>query len=193
MNITELLTEKEKACLIYKDLKKDEVLFHENDVCEYVGIIMKGRVFIISYLSDGKEIIYNTLEKDQLFGNNLIFSSVPYYKGDIIAQSDSLIALIGKDDLLKILQNNKNFLKEYLKIQSDSSKILNDRIRLLSISSAEERFLYFMHENRNRVSYDSIEQLARQMYLTRETLTRLLRRLESNNSIIRENKVIILK
>ena len=193
MNITELLTEKEKACLIYKDLKKDEVLFHEDDVCEYVGIIMKGRVFIISYLSDGKEIIYNTLEKDQLFGNNLIFSSVPYYKGDIIAQSDSLIALIGKEDLLKILQNNKNFLKEYLKIQSDSSKILNDRIRLLSISSAEERFLYFMHENRNRVSYDSIEQLARQMYLTRETLTRLLRRLESNNSIIRENKVIILK
>lgn len=193
MNITELLTEKEKACLIYKDLKKDEVLFHEDDVCEYVGIIMKGRVFIISYLSDGKEIIYNTLEKDQLFGNNLIFSSVPYYKGDIIAQSDSLIALIGNEDLLKILQNNKNFLKEYLKIQSDSSKILNDRIRLLSISCAEERFLYFMHENRNRVSYDSIEQLARQMYLTRETLTRLLRRLESNNSIIRENKVIILK
>ncbi|MBO7697585.1 MAG: Crp/Fnr family transcriptional regulator [Erysipelotrichaceae bacterium] len=193
MNITELLTEKEKACLIYKDLKKDEVLFHEDDICEYVGIIMNGKVFIISYLSDGKEIIYNTLEKDQLFGNNLIFSSVPYYKGDIIAQSDSLIALIGKEDLLKILQNNKNFLKEYLKIQSDSSKILNDRIRLLSISSAEERFLYFMHENRNRVSYDSIEQLARQMYLTRETLTRLLRRLESNNSIIRENKVIILK
>ena len=193
MNITELLTEKEKACLIYKDLKKDEVLFHENDICEYVGIIMKGRVFIISYLSDGKEIIYNTLDKDQLFGNNLIFSSVPYYKGDIIAQSDSQIALIGKEDLLKILQNNKNFLKEYLKIQSDSSKILNDRIRLLSISSAEERFLYFMHENRNRVSYDSIEQLARQMYLARETLTRLLRRLESNNSIIRENKVIILK
>ncbi|MBP5279110.1 MAG: Crp/Fnr family transcriptional regulator, partial [Erysipelotrichaceae bacterium] len=146
-----------------------------------------------SYLSDGKEIIYNTPDKDQLFGNNLIFSSVPYYKGDIIAQSDSLIALIGKEDLLKILQNNKNFLKEYLKIQSDSSKILNNRIRLLSISSAEERFLYFMHENRNRVSYDSIEQLARQMYLTRETLTRLLRRLESNNSIIRENKVIILK
>ncbi|MBO7677598.1 MAG: Crp/Fnr family transcriptional regulator [Erysipelotrichaceae bacterium] len=193
MNITELLTEKEKACLIYKDLKKDEVLFHEDDICEYVGIIMKGRVFIISYLSDGKEIIYNTLDKDQLFGNNLIFSSVPYYKGDIIAQSDSQIALIGKEDLLKILQNNKNFLKEYLKIQSDSSKILNDRIRLLSISSAEERFLYFMHENRNRVSYDSIEQLARQMYLARETLTRLLRRLESNNSIIRENKVIILK
>jgi len=104
-----------------------------------------------------------------------------------------MVALIRKDDLMNILQKNRNFLKEYLKIQSNSSKALNNRIRLLSIPSAEERFRFYMHENKNKITYDSIERLAKKMYLSRETLARLLSRLENNNSIIRENKVIILK
>ena len=193
MSIIDLLSKKEKKHLIYRNLEKGAVLFHESDQCRYIGIICKGEVSIISYLDDGKEIIYNTIQQDGIFGNNLIFSSEPYYKGDIIADSDSIIVLISKNDLIDILQNNKEFFKEYLKIQSDSSKALNNRIRLLSIASAEERFRFYMHENRNRVAYDSIEHLARKMYLTRETLARLLSRLEKNSSIIRENKVIILK
>ena len=193
MSIIDLLSKEEKKHLIYRNLEKGAVLFHESDQCRYIGIICKGEVSIISYLDDGKEIIYNTIQQDGIFGNNLIFSSEPYYKGDIIADSDSIIVLISKNDLIDILQNNKEFFKEYLKIQSDSSKALNNRIRLLSIASAEERFRFYMHENRNRVAYDSIEHLARKMYLTRETLARLLSRLEKNSSIIRENKVIILK
>ncbi len=193
MNIIELLNKKERKKLIYRKLDKGDVLFRENDRCEHIGIMIKGEVLIISYLPDGKRIIYNILKKDGIFGNNLIFSSEPFYKGDIIAECQSEICLINKDDLVIILQDNPDFLKEYLKIQSDSSKALNSRIRLLTISSAEERFRCYMYENRNRITYDSIQQLADRMYMTRETLTRLLSRLKKNNSIIRENKVIILR
>lgn len=193
MNIIDLLSKEEKKHIVYRILSKGDVLFHENDICIYIGIVCKGEVSIISYLDNGKEIVYNTIRTEGIFGNNLLFSSDPYYKGDIIADSDSLIGLISKEDLLTILEKNRDFFTEYLKIQSDSSKALNNRIRLLSIPTAEERFRFYMHENRNRISYDTIEHLARKMYLSREALARLLSRLESNNSIIRENKVIILK
>ena len=193
MNIIDLLSKEEKKHIVYRNLSKGDVLFHENDTCRYIGIVCKGEVSIISYLDNGKEIVYNTIRTEVIFGNNLLFSSDPYYKGDIIADSDSVIGLISKEDLLTIFEKNRDFLTEYLKIQSDSSKALNNRIRLLSIPTAEERFRFYMHENRNRISYDTIEHLARKMYLSREALARLLSRLESNNSIIRENKVIILK
>ena len=65
----------------------------------------KGEVSIISYPDKGKEIVYNILKTDEIFGNNLIFSSNPYYKGDIIADCESLIGLLGKQDLIAILQN----------------------------------------------------------------------------------------
>ena len=193
MNIIDLLSTKEKRHISYKSLDKGNVLFHENDECRHIGIVCEGEVSIITYLDDGKEIVYNNLKEGELFGNNLLFSSSPYYKGDIIADRKSLVALINKDNLINLLQNNEAFLSEYLKRQSDFSKTLNNRIKLLSIDSAEERFMFYMHENRNRISYDSISSLARQMFLSRETLSRLLSKLDKNNSIIRENKVIILK
>ena len=93
MNIIDLLEQEEKKRIRYRKLAKDSILFHENDVCRNIGIIIEGEVSIISYLDTGKEIIYNTLKKDEIFGNNLLFSSEPYYKGDVLADCDSLIAL----------------------------------------------------------------------------------------------------
>ena len=101
MNITDLLSNKEKKTLIIKSLKKDDILFYELDLCECIGIILEGSVNITSYLEDGKQIIYNIINKDGIFGNNLLFSSNPYFKGDIQANCDTKIALIYKNNLIK--------------------------------------------------------------------------------------------
>ncbi|MBQ9425641.1 MAG: Crp/Fnr family transcriptional regulator [Erysipelotrichaceae bacterium] len=193
MNITDLLTENEKQYLLLRKLQKDETLFHEGDRCRQIGIILKGSVAIVSYLPDGEEIIYNRLSEDGIFGNNLLFSSDPCYKGNVIAQSnDTLIALILKEDLIRLLKDNEAFLSEYLRIQSDQGKQLNSRIRILSTDSAEARFFSYMHDHHDRVTYLSVSDLAKDLYLSREALSRLLSRLEKEKRIIRERKTIHL-
>lgn len=192
MNIIDLLTNSETKKLKTISYKQDEILFHEDDICTKIGIILKGKIKIVSYLVDGKEIIYNSLDVNQIFGNNLIFSSEPYYKGNIIAQSDSTIGYLEKKDLLQIIQSNKEFLTEYLKLQSDFTKELNNKIKLLSIDSALDRLNYYMHINNNEISYKSISELSLVLNLQRETLSRLLSKLEKQNKIIRINKVIKL-
>lgn len=192
MLITDLLENKEKKLLISNTLLRNETLFHEGDHCTQIGIVIDGSISIISYLPDGSEVIYNTLEKGEIFGNNLIFSSEPYYKGDIIARTDCSLYLIRKEDLLQILQKNSVFLNEYLRIHSDFSKKLNSRIRLLSISSARERFLYYLYDHKSQLTYTSISELARELYLERETLSRLLSRLNKEKIIIQQNKSIRL-
>ena len=153
---------------------------------------MDGHADIISYLQDGTEIIYNRLQTDDVFGNNLLFSSDPRYKGNIIAKSDCQIALLKKEQLIRLLKNNEAFLKEYLKIQSDQGKKLNSRIRLLSQNSARARFFCYMHDHHDRISYTSINDLAKDLYLSREALSRLLSSLEKEKRIIRERKTIHL-
>ena len=81
---------------------------------------------------------------------------------------------------------------EYMKILSDQGKQLNTRIRLLSMSSAEERFFYYMHEHKRRITVSSISDLARDLFLTRETLSRLLSRLSEQKRILRDGKDIRL-
>ena len=191
-NICDLLTNEEKQYMETRKLVKGETVFHEDDLCNELGIVKQGQLIIISYQNDGSEIIYNTINEGMMFGNNLLFSSKPYYKGDISAEKETILCLIRKDRLLKILRENEEFLLAYLRIQSDMSKILNQRIRSLSISSAKERFMAYLYENHGVIHYDSISRLSKDLYLSREALSRLISRLSEQKIIIKENKTIRL-
>lgn len=190
MNILDTLKPSQIKLVKILHLKKDEILFRENDICKCIGIVVSGQVSIVTYLNDGNEIVYNSIKDNGIFGNNLIFSSNPYYKGNIITNSDSKIALIQKNSLIKLLRENESFMIEYLKIQSDFGKVLNNKIKMLSIDSAEERLLFYMHENSNKIEISSISSLAKELYLQRETLSRLLSRLQKNKTIQRKGNTI---
>ena len=164
----------------------------ENDVCSCVGLVKSGEISIKSFFADGKEVVYNTLTSGQLFGNNLIFSTKPYYRGDVVANKDSEIIFIGKESLLSLLQKDKEFLLSYLTEQSDFSKTLNLKIKLLTISSAEDRLLYYLTFNNNKITYKSITKLANELFLTRESLSRTIRKLREKHKIKIDAKTITL-
>ena len=192
MNIIALLNEKEKERLIFKELRKGETLFYENDCCGEIGIVKYGKLLITSYPENGNPIIYNRLKEDDMFGNNLLFSSQPFYKGDVIVESDSGIILIKKDVLIGFLEENTDFLLAYLQIQADSGKRLHSRIRLLSIDSAQERFITYLRENGNKITYSSVSDLADDLFIRRETLSRLLSKLIKNKVVIKDGKTVRL-
>lgn len=172
--------------------KSGQTLFFEGDKCEKVGIVKEGLVSIKSFFSNGKEVTYNHLEKGMMFGNNLIFSSSPFYRGDVICIKDSIIAFATKDQMLKILKENDEFLEAFLAKQADFSKQLNLQIKLLSISSAKDRVLYYLTFNKGFLRYKSITELASTLFLARETLSRTLTNLVDEGSIQIRNKTIKL-
>lgn len=172
--------------------KSGQTLFFEGDKCEKVGIVKDGLVSIKSFFSNGKEVTYNRLEKGMMFGNNLIFSSSPFYRGDVICIEDSIIAFATKDQMLKILKENDEFLEAFLAKQADFSKQLNLQIKLLSISSAKDRVLYYLTFNKGFLRYKSITELASTLFLARETLSRTLTNLVDEGSIQIRNKTIKL-
>lgn len=190
MNILDTLNKKQKERLIYKSYTKDQIIFKEDEKCQKIGIVLNGNLAIISFLYNGDEIIYNTLKKDNIFGNNLIFSSDPYYKGNVLCLSDTEVALIDKEDLIYFLKNNEDFLKEYLAIQSDFGKKLNSRIKLLSFDKASDRLLYFLKEHDGIYKYDSISNLAIELNLKRESLSRTISKLIKNKDIIKQDKTL---
>ena len=190
MNLIDTLTEKQKQSVRYKHLSKGQILFREDERCEYIGIVNEGELSIISILNNGNNIIYNIIKKDGIFGNNLIFSSNPYYRGGIVATKDSIVGLIYKSDLKTFLKQNDDFLMMYMEIQSDFGKQLNSRIKLLSIDSARERFMYYLHLNKGVIRYSSISKLSMELNLQRETLSRIISKLQKDNIIVRDKKTI---
>ena len=190
-NILQTLTKDEQKLLEVKTLNRGAFLFREGQLCNQVAIVVSGQVKISSMNYSGSEVVFNVLENGEMFGNNLIFSDNPTYKGDVIALRDSVIVLIKKENLVNILQSNKEFLLTYLNIQSNFGKKLNSTIKMLSFASAEERFMFYLHENKGLVSYHTVTDLADILHLKRETLSRVLTKLEKENAIKRSPHQII--
>lgn len=173
MKLFDCLSEKEKKLGRVIPFNKGNILFHESDKCEYIGIVLNGEIQISSYSLSGQEIIYNTIKKDEMFGNNLLFSESPFYRGDVIGKADGEVILFNRQSILTILKNNDEFLMNYLKVCADFSKSLNASIKLLSLSSAEERLIFFLGNN-SPYRYKSVSSFAKTLYLSRETLSRLI-------------------
>ena len=191
MKLFELLTKEDIKLSRLLKYKKEQILFNEDDECFYVGIVVKGEIKIASYSLTGQEIVYNIVKEGQMFGNNLIFSNYPHFRGTVIASSDGELILISKENLLKILPSNLSFLEAYLSSQAEFSKKLNNTIKLLSLSSAEERLLYYLKQN-NPLKIKSISSLSESLYLSREATSRLVSKMVKEGKINRNGNMLYL-
>ena len=186
MNILDLLTNEEKKLLKTVRLEKGQILFLEGQKCESVGFLMRGEIEISSVSYEGKEVVYNTIVGNGMFGNNLLFSNQPYYKGNVIALASSKVCLLEKDDLISVLQSNKNFLVKFLNYEANFGIQLNSKIKLLSLDTAEERLMHYLYANNKMIHFKNISSLARELGLQRETLSRLITKLENSGKIARK-------
>lgn len=189
-----LLNKNELSLVTTSTFNKGETIFSENEICNEISIVLDGVIEISTYSFNDTPIIFNRIFPNQVFGNNLLFSSSPKYRGNVICKTKAKIAFIQKEDLVNIISNNKMFLIEYLKIQSDFGKTLNYRIKLLSFNNAEDRLLFYLKEKNNVIIINSISYLARELSLTREATSRLVKRMNEDNKIFKEdfnNKIMI--
>ena len=192
--LLQVLSKKEHKLVNGYQVTKNSIIAHEGDVCENIGVIVSGKIDIVSYAFKGKEMLLNSLKAGDIFGNNLIFSSDPVYRGDVIAKEKCVIAFINKENLIFLLQNNQDFLKLYLQAQSDFGKSLNARIQLLSFTNAEERLFYYASKNDNVIIFKNVTALAAQIGIQRETLSRLLTSLVNRHLIKKEKgKITFIK
>ena len=191
MNLLSTLKEKELAKGKRIPFKKGVTIFQEGDLCLGAYFLLKGEIKIASYTLEGREIIYNLLSQNELFGNNLAFSDAPYFRGSVIPLSDGELLFFNKEDFLSLLQNNSEFLQKYLHVQSESIKMLNAKMKLLSLPSASERLYFYLSLNEGRITFDSVSSLASSLFLQRETLSRLLHAEAKKKRIAFNKKEII--
>lgn len=182
----------EENLFITKHYQKNNIVFNEDEICQYVGFIQEGEFIISSYSFNGNEIVYAKLNKGDLFGNNLIFSSNPRYKGNVICIKNGIIKLISKNNLLALLNKYPSLLENYLKISSLEILKLNNKVKVLSFDNAEERLIYFLKTHNNKYQYSSITSFSKELNLRRETLSRLITYLVNKKVISKQDNSISL-
>lgn len=177
--------------------EKNQIIFEEGTICSKIGIIIEGEIKISTITHLEKEETFTIVRKNDIFGNSLIFSSMPYYLGDIIALTKTTICFIKKQDLIKELSNNPSLLESYIKLISDKTIEVKQQNKLLAHKSIRDRILYYLSilskkQQTKVVQISSITKLSNDLSLPRPSVSRELKNLENDNLIKRNKRFIKL-
>ncbi len=181
---------------VIKKYPQNTLLFHEGDECNSLGIILKGQLIISTITSLDKEYVINILNRNDLFGDTLLFSEKTLFLGDGITSQDSEILFISKELLLEMFKDQQ-FLLNFLSIVAKKSTDLRNRLKLLSHKSIEERILFYLDTQRKRLNTNKIpikskESLAQLLNIPRPSLSRELIKLKEQKIIDYNRYYIIL-
>lgn len=193
MNILNLLKQNEKGKISYLNLKQNQTLFHEGEECKSIFIIIEGQITILNYSLNGNEEIISILNKNDVFANALIFSNNNYYLGEIIATKPTKLAIINKNELISLLQNNKSFLECYINLIAEKTIKFTIKTKLLSHKNIRSRILYYLEINNYSIK-KNISFLAKELVLPRPSVSREISKMINEDIIyIKNNKIIYKK
>ncbi|NFD93229.1 Crp/Fnr family transcriptional regulator [Clostridium sporogenes] len=127
-----------------KEYKKNSVIYFQNEKCIILDIVLKGVVSIEGIDDKGNYVAISDFSTGNLIGGNLVFSHKNFYPMIVLARTDVTILHLKRDLVLKLCQNNYNFLINFLASLSDKTLILADRIKTLSFKSLRKSIIDFL-------------------------------------------------
>lgn len=185
----------EQKFLIKKNLPKDSLIHAQGDTCEVVDLLLSGEIVMSQYDIDGNIQTFNYLKAPSIFGNNLVNATEKRYLGDVIATTKVTIYQISAAHLHYLLLNNSDFLNCYLNIIADKSLEISKRLQVIAIQNARRRILSYLKMKMKDNSYyvKSLTSFALEISLPRETVSRLISKLQKEGIITYENHYLSFK
>jgi CRP/FNR family transcriptional regulator len=189
--------------IVIKQFKKNEVILHEDDTNNYMYLILSGRVKAIQNTEDGKEIIRAIHKTGDSFGELSMIDSKSAAAA-VIAMESTTAAIISKFNFFSILYSQKKVLDNLLLMFCNRLREALDRLDMINFKSAYRRIIALLQQLSNECGEQVSEgfllniklthqNLADMSGLTRETVTRVLTRLQKDGEItIKKDKTICL-
>ncbi len=176
----------------------NQVILLENDWGSSIHFIMEGWVKVRTHNLDGKEITLNVLSEGDLFGEMAALEATPR-STDVITLMPTRIASIPSADFIALLHVEPLAALRLAQILAHRLRQVNRRLRLREADSTARvvDVLLFLAEARggNRAQIWEVPNLPHRELsslsgLARETVTRVLSRLEKQGYLQREREVI---
>lgn len=190
--------------LSIKRFKKNEVILHEEDTNKYMYIILKGRVKVVQTTEEGREIVLSIHESGDTFGEISLIDGMTSV-ARVMAATNSLVATISREDFNFLLFSHDKILQNLLHMLCARLRENVETIRMLNLSNAAQRihmlFIKLAHDYGTKAE-DGIllsiklthNEIANMTGLTRETVTRIMKKWQQEGHIrMKERKVFLKK
>jgi CRP/FNR family transcriptional regulator, cyclic AMP receptor protein len=176
----------------------NQVILLENDWGSSVYFILEGWVKIRTYNLDGKEVTLNILGKGELFGEMAPLEEVPR-STDVITLVPTVIGSMPASDFVKLLHTQPLAGIHLSQLMARRLRQVNRRLRLRESDSTSRvaDIILFLADGQGHRGAGGIEipnlphrELSSLSGLARETVTRVLSKLEKKGLIVREKDMM---
>ncbi|RLD74182.1 MAG: Crp/Fnr family transcriptional regulator [Bacteroidetes bacterium] len=150
-NLFEGMSEKEmkmvETITHMKTINKDQFIYFPETPSSSVFFLKKGRVKIVSYSEDGKEIIKKILWPGEIFGElGLIDDELKRTDFSQAMDDDVLICAMDKDEMVKMMSMNTKLNIKVMKLIGLRLRRVERRVESLICKSARTRLVEFIKE-----------------------------------------------
>ncbi len=184
--------------IVMRSHSANQVILLENDWGNSVYFILNGWVKIRTYNIDGKEVTLNIVGKGELFGEMAALDEAPR-STDVITLTPTLICNVPSQDFVQLLATEPQAGIRLAKQMARRLRQVNRRLRLRESDSMARvtDVILFLAEGQGIKVEGGIEvpnlphrELSSLSGLARETVTRVLIKLEKKELIIRDRDLV---
>lgn len=199
------LTDKElrqvRERVLIRKFRKNEIILQEENTSEYMYAILEGEAKVIQLTTEGRAIIVSIHKAGDFFGELSLIDGKTA-PATVTATRDSVTAIISREDFYNILFAQQKVLENLLIILCMRLREAWKRIQLLNFNNASQRIkmllLMLSETSGTKTPQGTVlniklihQDIADMTGLTRETVTRVLRKWKQNGEIrILRNKQI---
>ncbi len=198
--LPEAAIEKAISHVVTRSHPANQVILLENDWGSSVYFILNGWVKIRTYNLDGKEVTLNILGKGELFGEMAPLDEVPR-STDVITLAPTTIGNMPAQDFVQLLNTEPQAGIRLAQLMARRLRQVNRRLRLRESDSTSRvaDILLFLADGQGKRGPNGTEipnlphrELSSLSGLARETVTRVLSKLEKKGLIVRDRDTLCI-
>jgi CRP/FNR family transcriptional regulator, dissimilatory nitrate respiration regulator len=179
----------------YQNLSNGQVLFHCNEISSTIYAVKTGQLRLLHYTKSGQSISHYAVHAGEICAEVVLFLDV--YTCSAIAEAPTQVLALPKQIFLNTLKQDPDFAIAFMMQLSYRLHTTKVMVELRSIRSAQERVLHYLRlmappEKNTIVLKQPLKNIAADLSISPEALSRTLSRLERDGAIAREKRRITL-
>lgn len=180
--------------VVKRRLKKNTVIFHENDPASAFYLVKSGRVKIYKTGPEGREQVLSILGDGQIFGDVPAFDGGPY-PASAATMTDSEIYLIRSEDFQALVRRHPEVALKIIRVLGQRLRQSMELVRDLSFKQVPHRLAGLLVKLAGEYGAQSEagllielplsrQELADIVGTSRETITRELKKMEREGLVL---------
>ena len=159
---------------------KGDIIALQGYVCKQLYLLCNGSAYARMVSEEGREFTLDTLSAPEVLASSFIFSTDGIFPVTIIAASDCSIWLISREAMLRILKADQTVMQNYLRVISDHSMFLSNRLVEFALQTLSSRIVSYI-ENNGPIS--NLQETAFILGVARPSLSRAVSQLVSQGTL----------